>query len=160
MCQRTAKRFETLQEYTSEMIRCQVPVKRLDETGLRIDAANHWTHVMSTAVLTALRLGESRGDVDHGVSGIVVHEDFSSYFTLQDVTHAACNVHHMRQLKTVAELDCEQWAKSMIRLLERAHWVWSYCRTNQRTVPQSLAMRLSTAWDSILDTAIEYYEAL
>lgn len=160
MCRRTADRFEPLFEQIGEMIRTQAPVKHLDETGMRIDAATRWVHVLCTPMLTTLRLGASRGDIDRELQGIIVHDDFSSYFTLPDATHAACNVHHTRELVAVADLDGEHWAKTMIRLLTGAHRVHCYVNDNDRKVPKALLQLFSRAWDRILDRAITFHQAL
>ena len=107
-----------------------------------------------------MRVGSSRGDIERDLIGIVVHDDYAPYFTLSDVTHAACSAHHTRELVAAAELDHEPWAKLMIRLLERAHRVAGYVCTRGRAVPDSLLQLFSTAWERILLQAIAYHEAL
>ena len=44
-----------------------------------------------------------------------------AYFTLKGVRHGACNAHHLRELQALIDIEKEDWAKSMHRLLERAH---------------------------------------
>ena len=51
------------------MIRTAVPVKHLDETGLRIAARTRWLHVLCTPFLTVLRIGAGRGDVEKDLEG-------------------------------------------------------------------------------------------
>jgi len=42
---------------------------------------------------------------------------WNPYYQLQDVNHALCNAHHLRELKALQEIEQESWAKSMKKLL-------------------------------------------
>ena len=141
------------------MIRTAVPVKHLDETGLRIAARTRWLHVLCTPFLTVLRIGAGRGDVEKDLEGILIHDDYAAYFTLKGVRHGACNAHHLRELQALIDIEKEDWAKSMHRLLERAHRATHFARENGRDVPTSLVARISRAWARILDHAIAFHEA-
>ena len=74
-------------------------------------------------------------------------------FTLKGVRHGACNAHHLRKLQALIDIEKEDWAKSMHRLLERAHRATRFSRENGRDVPASLGARISRAWARILDHA-------
>ena len=141
------------------MIRTAVPVKHLDETGLRIAARTRWLHALCTPFLTVLRIGAGRGDVEKDLEGILIHDDYAAYFTLKGVRHGACNAHHLRELQALIDIEKEDWAKSMHRLLERAHRATRFARENGRDVPASLVARLPRAWARILDHAIAFHEA-
>ena len=94
------------------------PVKGSDETSLRVAGKTNWLHTLCNELLVHYRFSEKRGDVPKGLTGIVVHDHFVSYYAqLDKVSHALCNAHHLRELKAVAEIDKESWAKNMIRLL-------------------------------------------
>ena len=121
MGRRTARRFEPFLAHVADLIRTAVPVKHLDETGLRIAARTRWLHVLCTPFLTVLRIGAGRGDVEKDLEGILIHDDYAAYFTLKGVRHGACNAHHLRELQALIDIEKEDWAKSMPRLLERAH---------------------------------------
>ena len=54
------------------------------------------------------------------VAGIVVHDHWKPYYTMQGVLHALCNAHHLRELKALVEIEKEAWAGKMQRLLRRA----------------------------------------
>ncbi len=58
-----------------------------------------------TPLLTVLRIGTRRGDVDKNLEGILVHDDYASYFTLEGVRHGACNAHHLRELQALIAIE-------------------------------------------------------
>ena len=61
-----------------------------------------------------------RGSLLANVTGIVVHDHWKPYYTLKGVRHALCNAHHPRELKALVEIEKEDWAHRMQRLLRRA----------------------------------------
>ena len=160
MCRRAAERFGSMLDSVAELIRVHAPVKHPDETGMRVGAATRWVHVLCTQMLTSLRLGSRRGDVERRLTGVIVHDDYAPYFTIAGVIRAACNAHHMRELLAVAEIDREPWAESMLRLLGRALRASRLARIGGRAVAPSLLELFSRSWDRILDRAIVFHEAL
>ena len=96
------------------------PVKHMDETGFRIGGKTQWLHVASTALLTFYRVCAKRGSLLANVASIVVHDHWKPYYTMQGVLHALCNAHHLRELKALVEIEKEEWARKMQRLLRRA----------------------------------------
>ena len=160
MGRRTARRFEGFCDRVAEIIRTAAPVKHLDETGIRIDARTRWLHVLCTPLLTALRIATGRGHLDEKLEGIVIHDDYATYFTLEGVRHGACNAHHLRELQALIEIEKEGWATTMHRLLARANKAARFARENDRVVPASLVVRISRAWDNILERAIAFHEEM
>jgi transposase len=96
------------------------PVKHMDETGFRIGGKTQWLHVACTAWLTFYRVCAKRGSLLTNVIGIVVHDHWKPYYTMESVLHALCNAHHLRELKALVEIEKEDWARKMQRLLFRA----------------------------------------
>jgi transposase len=96
-------------------------LKHLDETGFRIGGKTQWLHVMSNAFATLYRISAKRGEMFQGLSGIIVHDHFRSYYKLSDVLHALCNSHHLRELKALIEIEKESWSARMARLLRYAN---------------------------------------
>lgn len=97
-------------------------VKNVDESTVRIDGKNKWVHALCNDKLTHYRLPQKRSDVPQNLTGVVVHDYFKSYYSrLKDVQHALCNAHILRELKAVAKIDKEPWAKEMAKALLNGH---------------------------------------
>jgi transposase len=134
-------------------------VKHMDETGFRIGGKTQWLHVASTALLTFYRVCAKRGSLLANVSGIVVHDHWKSYYTMQGVLHALCNAHHLRELKALVEIEKEEWAGRMQRLLRRA--CYAVNRARERGVPLKprLIECFERRYDTILAEGLVFHEA-
>ncbi len=89
------------------------PVRCLDETGFRIAGTTRWLHTASTMTHTFYRAGEPRSAVPELEGGVVVHDHWRAYYALENVDHAFCNAHLLRELQAVCELDKEPWAEAL-----------------------------------------------
>src|SRR5208282_611725 len=89
------------------------PVRCLDETGFRIAGATRWLHTASTLTHTFYRAGEPPSAVPELQGGVVVHDHRRAYYALENVDHAFCNAHLLRELQAVCELDKEPWAEAL-----------------------------------------------
>jgi transposase len=89
------------------------PVRCLDETGFRIAGVTRWLHTASTLTHTFYRAGEPRSAVPELEGGVVVHDHWRPYYTLENVDHAFCNAHLLRELQAVCEFDKEPWADAL-----------------------------------------------
>jgi transposase len=114
-----AARFQGFVDAARDQV-AAAAVKHMDETGFRIGGKTQWLHVASTMLLTFYRVSAKRGSLLANVVGIVVHDHWHPYYTLKGVLHALCNVHHLRELKALVEIEKEDWAQRMQRLLRRA----------------------------------------
>src|SRR3954469_16842494 len=81
-----------------------------DETGLRVAGRVHWLHVASNGRFTLLFCHRKRGKqaIDAAgvlphVTGIAVHDAFTSYARYAAATHALCNAHLLRELIAVVD---------------------------------------------------------
>ena len=113
---------------TYERIRLKMTMLGLvhcDETGSRVDGKTCWVHVASDQDYTYLTINQKRGQVGMDAAdvlpharGIIVHDCWSSYWKYQDVTHAICCAHLLRELNGVIENHPEQtWAVRFKQLL-------------------------------------------
>lgn len=134
-------------------------VKHMDETGFRIGGKTQWLHVASTALLTFYRVCAKRGSLLTNVAGIVVHDHWKPYYTMQGVLHALCNAHHLRELKALVEIEKEEWARKMQRLLRRASHVAN--RARERGVPMKprLIECFERRYDAIVAEGLLFHEA-
>jgi transposase len=119
MGQRKAQALAGLAEHIEQQVK-QAAVKHLDETGYRIAGVLQWLHVASTWLLTCYRTSGKRGAMLAGGRGIIVHDFWRPYLTLDGVTHALCNAHHLRELKALIDIEHEPWTRAMHRFLRQA----------------------------------------
>ena len=133
------------------------PIKGADESGLRVAGKLFWLHTLSSEECVYYYATEKRGDIKKDLEGVVVHDGFISYYNLENVQHALCNAHHLRELKAVVEIDKELWAKSMMCLLKLGHRV-------MQNSPQNITIQWLTKfkklYDLIINKALSYHENL
>ncbi|HYJ43991.1 MAG TPA: IS66 family transposase [Xanthobacteraceae bacterium] len=134
-------------------------VKHMDETGFRIGGKTQWLHVASTALLTFYRVCAKRSSLLANVAGIVVHDHWKPYYTMQGVLHALCNAHHLRELKALVEIEKEEWARKMQRLLRRACHVTNRARERGVPIKPRLIDCFERRYDAILAEGLVFHEA-
>ena len=126
------------------------PVKHLDETGFRIGGKTQWLHIASTIWMTFYRTSPKRGSLLDNVTGIVVHDHWKPYYTLKNVLHALCNAHHLRELQALVEIEKEDWACKMQRLLRRACHAANLAREQGVALSPGLIALIERSYDAIL----------
>jgi len=99
-------------------------VLNVDETSIRVEKKNHWVHNYSTLMLTLYFIVAKRGKEGINEIGILnsfkntlVHDRWASYDIYEQIEHALCNAHLLRDLKYVHEEMHKSWAKEMSDLL-------------------------------------------
>ncbi|MDA1278379.1 MAG: IS66 family transposase [Verrucomicrobia bacterium] len=135
------------------------PVKHMDETGFRIDGKTQWLHVASTASLTSYRVSAKRGELLANVAGIVVHDHWKPYYTMPGVVHALCNAHHLRELKALTEIEKEDWARKMQRLLRRACHAANLARERGIHLKPRLVECFERRYDAIVTEGLAFHQA-
>ncbi len=135
------------------------PVKHMDETGFRIGGKTQWLHVASTALLSFYRVCAKRGSLLANVTGIVVHDHWKPYYTMQGVLHALCNAHHLRELKALVEIEREDWARKMQRLLRRACHAANLARERGVPLKPRLIGCFERCYDAILAEGMGFHAA-
>ena len=135
------------------------PVKHMDETGFRIGGKTQWLHVASTALLTFYRVCAKRGSLLANVAGIVVHDHWKPYYTMQGVLHALCNAHHLRELKALVEIEKEAWAGKMQRLLRRACHAANRARERGVPLKPQLIECCERRYDTLVAEGLAFHEA-
>ena len=133
------------------------PVKHMDETSFRIGGKTQWLHVASTMLLTFYRVSAKRGSMLADVTGIVVHDHWHLYYTLKNVLHALCNAHHLRELKALAEIEKEDWARRMQRLLRRACHAVNLARVQEMSLRPELIALIERCYDAIVADGLAFH---
>jgi transposase len=157
MSRACAERLHGFVETVRDLV-AGAPVKHMDETGFRIGGKTQWLHVASTAWLTFYRVCAKRGSLLANVVGIAVHDHWKPYYTIEGVLHALCNAHHLRELKALVEIEKEEWARKMQRLLRRACHITN--RARERGVPlrPRLIECFERRYDAILAEGLAFHE--
>ena len=135
------------------------PVKHMDETGFRIGGKTQWLHIASTIWLTFYRVSPKRGSLLENVLGIVVHDHWKPYYTLKGVLHALCNAHHLRELQALVEIEKEDWARKMQRLLRRACHATNLARERNVALSPGLIALFERCYDTVLTEGFAFHEA-
>jgi transposase len=133
-------------------------VKHMDETGFRIGGKTQWLHVACTAWLTFYRVCARRGSLLADVTGIVVHDHWLPYYGMPGVLHALCNAHHLRELKALIEIEKEDWAHKMHRLLRRACHAVNLARERGPLKPGLIAL-IERRYDVFVAEGLAFHEA-
>ena len=153
-----AERFQGFAAAVRDRV-AAAPVKHLDETGFRIGGKTQWLHVASTVLLTFYRVSARRGSLLANLAGIVVHDHWKPYYTLTGVLHALCNAHHLRELKALVEIEKEDWARRMQRLLRRACHVVNLAREQDGPLKPGLIALIERGYDAIVADGLAFHEA-
>jgi transposase len=134
-------------------------VKHMDETGLRIGGKTQWLHVACTAWLTFYRVCARRGSLLADVTGIVVHDHWLPYYGMPGVHHALCNAHHLRELKALIEIEKEDWARKMHRLLRRACHAVNLARERGSPLKPRLIALIERRYDAFVAEGLAFHGA-
>jgi transposase len=141
-------------------------VKHLDETGFRIGGnasrspQHQWLHIAATVWLTFYRISPKRGDMPENLTGIAVHDHWKPYYTLEGIKHALCNAHHLRELKALVEIEKEDWARKMQRLLRRGCHATNLARESGKpSLPPRLIALFERRYDVILAEGLAFHAA-
>ena len=98
------------------------PVRCLDETGFRVAGKGRWLHTVAAETATHYRCRPNAARCRRASRAASRSTTaFKSYSGLNDVGHALCNAHHLRELKAPIEFDREPWAAPMRDLLLEAN---------------------------------------
>jgi transposase len=133
------------------------PVKHMDETGFQIGGKTQWLHIASTVWLTFYRVSAKRGSLLAHVSGIVVHDHWKPYYTMTGVLHALCNAHHLRELKALIEIENEDGARKMQRLLRLASHATNLAHEQGAPLKPSLIALIERCYDAVLVQGLAFH---
>lgn len=158
MSTKAAEHFQGFVAAVCQLVKTAA-VKHLDETGFRIGGKTQWLHVAVTTWLSFYRVSPKRGSLLEGIIGLVVHDHWKPYYTLEGVHHALCNAHHLRELQALIEIEKEPWALRMQRLLCRACHATHLAGGRDGPLKPSLVNRFQRRYDAIVAEGLAFHEA-
>ena len=158
MSRNCAERFQGFAASVRDRV-AAAPVKHMDETGFRIGGKTQWLHVASTIWMTFYRVSPKRGSLLENVLGIVVHDHWKPYYTLKGVSHALCNAHHLRELQALVEIEKEDWARRMQRLLRRACHATNLAREQGVALSPRFIALIGQCYDAIAMEGFAFHDA-
>jgi transposase len=126
ICRDVAKSVRPIQAAIHAHLKRQDSVGHFDETGVRIEGKLRWLHSVSTGRLTYFAVHAKRGKqatddigILPGMKGIAMHDGWPTYFRYEDIPHALCNGHHLRELTFLEEQYPQKWETEMKELLRK-----------------------------------------
>jgi len=158
MSRTCAERFQGFADAVCALVKTAA-VKHLDETGFRIGGRTQWLHVACTLWLVFYRVSPKRGSLLEGVTGIVVHDHWKPYYTMEGVLHALCNAHHLRELQALVEIEKEDWARRMQRLLRRACHATNHARKRDVPLKPALVALIRRRFEAIIVDGLIFHQA-
>ena len=158
IARRSAKKLKKTADNIADRV-AAAKITHLDETGFRIAEKLNWLHVASTQNLTHYRIA-GRGEMPGNLEGIIVHDHWKSYYTIQGVQHVLCNAHHLRELQAVAKLDGEKWALRLSWILRKMLKITHGYADFGKNVQVETGRRMLLLYDEVLRDALSYYENL
>lgn len=89
----------------------KAPLAHSDETGVRINGEQHWIHTLCNNSNVKYGVSKKRGkdameemELLKYFTGILLHDHFKPYYQYEQITHAECNAHIIRYLKSIIEI--------------------------------------------------------
>ena len=78
---------------------------------------------------------------------------------MEGVLHALCNAHHLRELQALVEIEKEDWARQMQRLLRRACHATHLARDRGVPLEPRLVALFRRRYDAIVAEGLAFHEA-
>jgi transposase len=146
-------------------------VVHFDETGARVADRLRWIHVACTPLLTSYHLDDKRGQTAIDTHGVLptmtgatdqgrtaVHDGWMPYLKTcyDDVAHALCNAHHLRELTGWAESSPERdaWATPLMALLTEGNTrVREAVTAGHHELPVQVLADLHRRWEQAIEVA-------
>jgi hypothetical protein len=124
----------------------------IDETGCKINSSKHWHWTFQNSINTLVVANKSRGTTvinktfTNGFkNACVVHDNYSSYSSLECASEQLCLAHKMRDLNYAIDCDNTKLAKGLKELLKEA------IRDDKEPLTQKQRVTLKAQYDKSLE---------
>lgn len=124
----------------------------IDETGCKIDGEKHWHWTFQNSENTLIVANKSRGTAvidttfENGFKdACVVHDNYSSYSSLECKSEQLCLAHKLRDLNFAIECDNTKLAKGLKKLLKEA------IKDDKEELTQTARVALKAQYDKSLE---------
>jgi transposase len=142
-------------------------VLHFDETGMRCEKKLHWVHVASSETATFFGMHAKRGKEaidEFGIltqfQGTACHDHWLPYFAYtEEVKHALCNAHHLRELTFIHEQEKEEWAGEMKLFLLKSKKIVED-NFDKGYLPEDLKQPLKQEYAQIVLKGLQYHLSL
>jgi len=162
VCNEVARQVEPVNQAARAELIATEGTAHFDETGGRIDGKLWWLHVVSTNLLTYYAVHPNRGckaldaiGIFPVFKGTALHDAYRSYFQYQDVNHALCNAHHLRDLIFIQERYQQSWARDMEKLLLEIKVAVAAAQPDQNCLLPGQIADFETRYDAIVAAGLQ-----
>ena len=158
-----SKQLEPFENYIKEHL-LKSEVIHVDETGTRVKDKLHWTHVVSSSVVTYYMIHQKRGKeaidtmaILPSYDGIAVHDHWKPY-NKYNCTHSFCNAHHLRELIGIVENEDVRWATDMHSLLTNMNnYIYKLKENSKNNPSRGKIQQFYQQYDNICQSALKFY---
>lgn len=157
ICREAAERVGPVQTAVCEHLKEQEAVGHFDETGVRVEGKLHWLHSVSDAFSSYYAIHAKRGKkatdeigVLPEMRGIAMHDGWKTYFRYEEIRHALCNAHHLRELTFLEEQYPQGWETEMKELLLEIKKAVEKKRGKQESLPAKQATGFERRYDALV----------
>lgn len=161
-CHTVAQQVQPVYQAIKAELQQTADTGHFDETGGRVEKALWWFHVVCTELLTYYEPHAKRGKQALEAIGIfphfhgtALHDAYRSYLQYQNVRHALCNAHHLRELTFIFEQYQQSWADEMIALLLEIKTAVEAAQPHQDHLAPAQIAEFETRYEAILSAGFQ-----
>lgn len=118
------KKLEPIEENIKTELTNSTGAVHFDETGTYVEKNRKWLHVACNNEYTYYKVHDKRGkkatddiDILTKFKGTAVHDCWKTYHEYTGCSHSLCCAHILRELNGITELEEQNWAEEMKKLL-------------------------------------------
>ena len=157
---RCATKLDGVIEYIRERAAAS-KIVNCDETGTRVNGQTMWVHNASNTEYTHLSIHEKRGSEGMEAGGVLpmffgtaVHDCWAPYWKYDEIKHALCCAHILRELTGVEENYPEQkWATAFKKLLLKMKAVKEKGKQSGKEISRYYLEKFDSLYDKIIKQA-------